>query len=256
MNGFTLNGVHSSTYKTIILSKNRTVLPKVNDAYLQIPGRDGSYLFNRELEDRYIEIGCGVVRSLAVDLRSAIRSIAAWLYSPQKVKLIFDDEPDKYYMAKYYGAIGLDQRQTFSSGEFIVIFRCEPYAYSIQSTQTQSSDSVFLFPAFPAPAGLGVSNPGTASVYPKFTVTFTAPATEYKLLLVGANYVRVVRNFIVGDVLVIDHALSKVTVNGINAMANLDLSSRFFSIPVVGSQITSSPVGVAQILVNFNGRWL
>ena len=254
INGFTLNGVHCNTYNINMLSVDRTVLPAVNDVYLQVPNRDGSYLFGRELSDRIIKVDCSVFTSALVDLRLSIRQISAWLFTRQRVQLIFDDEQDKYYMAKYDGAIGLNQITT--DGEFSLIFRCEPYAYSITPTQTQTVDAVFLFPNYATGVGLGISNLGTAPVFPKFTVTFTAPATEYKLLLVGTNYVRVVRNFIAGDILVIDHSISKITVNGVNAMLNLDLSSRFFAVPLVGAQVTPSPIGVAQILVTFNGRWL
>ena len=254
MNGFTLNGIHCSTYKLVMLSKDRTVLPQVDDMYLQVPGRDGSYLFNRKLEDRHIEIICGLVRGSSSDLRTTIRQIASWLFYTQKVRLIFDDEPDKYYMAKYDGSIGLDQKRTNTLGEFTIKFRCEPYAYSLTTTQNESTDAVFLFPNFPIAPGAYILNEGTAPVFPKFTTTFTAAATEYKLVL-GNYFMRVVRNFIAGDVLVIDHAISKVTVNGLNAMVNLDLSSRFFSLPVGLSQILISPVNVANITTNFNERW-
>lgn len=233
-------------------SKNRQALPATNDVYLQVPARDGSYLVARELNDRIIDVQCAVLKTSLGDLRTAMRNISAWLNTRSKVQLIFDDEPGKYYLAKLSGPI--DINQTFTLGEFGLKFRCEPYAYAIATTLVQALDTVFLFPNYPTPAAIGLSNLGTAPTFPKFTITFTAPATEYKLVL-GNYFMRVVRNFIVGDVLVMDHAISKVTVNGLNAMLNLDLGSRFFQVPVYGSTVTPSPIGVATILVSFNGRW-
>jgi predicted phage tail component-like protein len=236
--GFAFNGIHCNTYNIIVNSVDRTVLPAPNDTYLQIPNRDGSYLFNRGLLDRIIKVDCSVFTKRLTDLRSVVRQISAWLFSQQRAQLIFDDEPDKYYMAKYKDAIGLSQIVT--AGKFSLIFCCEPYAYSILDTQS-TTDSIV--------------NLGTAMAYPKFTVIFTAAATEYKLLL-GSNYVHVVRNYAINDVLVIDNSISKVTVNGLNAMISLDLGSRFFPLPVGGSQVIPSPLGVAQVTVNYKKRWL
>lgn len=237
--GFTLNGQHCSILGVVMASKVLPVLAAPNDAYLQVPGRDGSYMFPRELVDGIIPIECGLLKANTVDLMITKRQISAWVYSKQKVRLIFDDEPDKFYWVKYDGVVGLDKMKTPGMGKFTLIFRCDPYAYSTVATSS----------------ALAVNNLGTAPVFPIITATFTATATEYKVLL-GAPYVRVVRNFSIGDVLVIDMALSKVTVNGLRVMDKLDLGSRFFSIPAGASVISPSPVGVATPAVSYNARWL
>lgn len=237
--GFTLNGQHSSVLGIIMASKTVPILAGSNDAYLQVPGRDGSYLIPRELADVPLPIECGIKTANAIALMTAKRQIAAWVFSRQKVQLIFDDEPDKFYMVKYVGEIGLSKMSSPGMGQFTLIFRCEPTAYSIADTSS----------------GLTTTNPGTAPVFPKFTATFTAAATSFRLLL-GSSYVMVVRNFAINDVLVIDNALSKVTLNGINILSSLDLGSRFFSLPAGASTILPSPVGVANVVVSYKGRWL
>lgn len=242
-NGFTLNGVASDTYGIIMLGKNRTVLPQSNDLFMQIPGRDGSYLFNRELADRIIEVTCSVIKQSTADLRSAVRQIAAMLYAKQRVQLIFDDEPNVYYMAKYDGAIGLDQKRTAKMGQFTLIFRCEPYAYSLTpKTQNFIADAI------------SITNEGTAPSSPKFIATFTASATEFKVWF-GNYFIRIVRNFIIGDILVIDNVLSKITLNGLDTMLGYDLNSRFFSIGSGPNTLNVTPTTKATTIMAWKERY-
>jgi predicted phage tail component-like protein len=242
INGFALNATHCNVFGINMLSVDRTVLPAPNDVYLQVPNRDGSYLFNRGLLDRTIKVDCSIFATSMTQLRLLVRDISAWLFTQQRAQLIFDDEPDKYYMAKYEGAIGLNQITT--DGEFSLIFRCEPHAYSLTpKTQNFVSDAI------------SITNAGTAPTFPKFTVTFTAPATEFKLWF-GNYYVRVVRNFVIGDVLVIDNSISKITVNGLNAMASLDLNSRFFSVGSGSNTLNVTPTAVANTTITMKERWL
>lgn len=240
--GFIFNGSHSNSFGVVAKSKNRQVLPAANDVYLQIPSRDGSYLIAGELSDRIIELECGLDGVTLEDLRIKMRAIAAWLNTGARVQLIFDDEPDKYYLAKLNGSIDLSQK--FVLGEFSLSFKCEPYAYALTPKIQTVIDGAIT-----------VTNAGTTPAYPKYTVIFTAAATEYKLTL-GSNYVHVIRNFAIGDSLVIDCALNKITVNNGNTMANLDLGSRFFALPVGGSTVVRLPVGGAQVTVNYKERWL
>ena len=242
--GFTLNSQHSSVLGVIMATKGVPILTASNDVYLQAPGRDGSYLIPRELADGAIVIECGIKTANAIALMTAKRQIAAWVFSRQKVQLIFDDEPDKFYMVKYDGEIGLSGMTVPGMGQFELVFRCEPYAYSITpKTQNFITDAISL------------TNAGTAPTYPKFTATFTATATEYKLWF-GNYFIRIVRNFIIGDILVIDNAISKVTVNGLNSMVNLDLNSRFSGIGSGVNTLNVTPTAVANTIITWKERWL
>jgi hypothetical protein len=62
------------------------------------------------------------------ELRSHAREIAAWLSSDKFEKLIFDDEPNKYYIAQV--SEELDLLTFFESGIIDVVFDCQPFAYS------------------------------------------------------------------------------------------------------------------------------
>jgi len=242
-NGFTLKGQHCSELGIAMETKTLPVLANPDDIYVQAPGRDGSYLFARELTDSTITILCGLLASDTTGLMTIKRQIAAWVYSEQKIQLVFDDEPDKFYLVKYNGAILMDQTKTSRLGTFTLVFRCDPMAYS-QNDKTLVLDDY------------KVTNDGTAPSYPKFTVTFLNPATEFKLAL-ASDFVRVVKNFAVNDELEIDHTLSKVTINGVRAMAQLDWQdSKFFLLPMGLSQLIVTPAGAATVTINFTERWL
>jgi predicted phage tail component-like protein len=242
-NGFTLKGQHCSELGIAMETKTLPVLANPDDSYIQAPGRDGSYLFARELSDSTITIVCGLLTSDTTELMTIKRQIAAWVYSKETIQLVFDDEPDKFYLVKYNGTILLDQSKSSRLGTFTLVFRSDPVAYSKNDKTLVLTD--FL-----------VTNEGTALSFPKFTVTFSNPATEFKLAL-GSEFVRVVKNFAVNDVLIIDHTISKVIVNGVSAMAYLDWQdSKFFSLPTGLSQLIATPAGAATVTINYTERWL
>lgn len=127
MIGLIFNGRHSSEFGLIMRSKDRTVLPSVREDYEYLPKRNGSIHFFHGIDDRFIEVEFCFVEKNMPSLREKVRKIAGWLFTTSKEKLIFDDEPDKYYMAKVGNQISLDQ--FIYTGTFTVIFRCEPFAY-------------------------------------------------------------------------------------------------------------------------------
>lgn len=131
--GFTLNGQHCSVLGVIMESKTLPILTKPKDVYIDIPGRDGSYLFSGALSDAVIPIVCGIKTANAIALMAAKRQIAAWVFSKQKVLLVFDDEPDKFYLVKYDGEIGLEKLTVQGMGKFTLIFRCSPLAYMAET---------------------------------------------------------------------------------------------------------------------------
>lgn len=240
--GFTFDGIHSSAYGVVMKSKNRQVLPAVNDAYVQIPGRQGSYLFPRELADRIIAVDCSVLKATIPLLRSSLREIAAWLYTADRKTLVFDDEPGKNYRAKLDSAINLEQ--AFVLGKFNLHFRCEPLAYGTEVTTNFVNDSAT------------VTNTGSADTEPYFQTTFTATATEWKITL-GTDYCRVIHAFQIGDVLIMNFATGAVLLNGARAMNLLDWqNSRFFTLVVGNNALAVTPTGKSVTLVKHTPKWL
>lgn len=238
---FTFNGLRSDNLGIKVIDVRRPVLPGMNDSYLQIPGRHGSYHFPRELADRAIEIDCVLVKSGLEELRNAIRAIAAWLYANERKPLSFSDE-DKYYLAKLDGAINVEQ--IMAIGQFTLTFRCEPLAYGAEQQASFTDDTVT------------VTNEGTFEALPVFEAVFTAAASEWKVTL-GTKYVRVVHDFQVGDTLEVNCAAGTVFINGGKALDKLEWqNSEFFALLPGENTLAITPVGICTATVRFNPRWL
>ena len=243
MIGFTFNGRHCSKFGIVMRSKNRQLLPEPNDSYVQVPGRQGSILFPRELADRKIEIDCAFVEKSLLDLRTKVREIAAWLYTENREILSFDDESEKYYRGKLAQAIDFEHLAVM--GQFSLIFVCEPLAYGAE----QHADFVADF--------VVVNNQGTFESQPVFTVAFTGTAAEWKVTGPGGAYIRVVYGFKSGDTLEVNVATGAILINDTRAMDKLDWqNSKFFNLRVGESALTVSPTDICTTRVSWIPRYL
>jgi predicted phage tail component-like protein len=223
-------------------SKNRQLLPEPNDSYVQVPGRQGSIHFPRELADRRIEIDCAFVGSSLADIRTKARDIAAWLSVTDRASLSFDDEMGKTYRGKLASAVDFDHIGRL--GQFSLTFICEPLAYGEQVTASFVSDSVT------------VTNAGTFSAPAIIEATFTGAASEFKVTL-GTKYVRVVHDFVLNDTLKIDTGTGAVLINGTRAMDKLDWqNSIFFELAVGNNTLNITPTGKCTATVKHTPRWL
>jgi predicted phage tail component-like protein len=224
-------------------SKNRQLLPEPNDSYVQVPGRQGSILFPRELADRRIEIDCAFVGSSLANIRTKARDIAAWLYTENREILSFDDESEKYYRGKLAQAIDFEHLAVM--GQFSLIFVCEPLAYGAEVLASFINDTAT------------VDNQGTFESQPVFTAAFTGAASEWKVTGPGDNYIRVVHAFQAGDALEVNAATGAILINGTRAMDKLDWqNSRFFPLRVGESTLIVTPAGVCSTRVSWVPRYL
>lgn len=79
---------------------------------------------------REISVEVTLLRDNWADLRSAVRGIAAWLFTEDDAMLTFSDEPDKYYMARLTG--DTDLNELLYTGETTLHFVCaDPFAYAV-----------------------------------------------------------------------------------------------------------------------------
>ena len=223
-------------------SKNRQLLPETNDSYVQVPGRQGSVHFPRELADRRIEIDCAFVGSSLADIRTKARDIAAWLNVTDRASLSFDDETGKTYKGKLSSAVDFDHIGRM--GQFSLSFACEPLAYGSEVTTNFANDSAT------------VANAGTYSAPAIIEATFTGAASEFKVTL-GTKYVRVVDSFVLNDTLKIDTGTGAVLINGTRAMDKLDWqNSVFFELAVGNNTLSITPTGRCTAKVKYTPRWL
>lgn len=140
MLGFKFNGKHSYFDLGVIAkSINRGLLPGKIKRDLSIPGKHGTYDFGGNVfEKRIITVGIQYSGGSFFGLRTKARELAAWLSQTEECQLIFDDESDKYYMAKIYNQI--DFESFFKLGKITVNFECQPFAQSVFT----SDDDLYL----------------------------------------------------------------------------------------------------------------
>ncbi|WIF94312.1 distal tail protein Dit [Caminicella sporogenes] len=146
MLGFTFNGKHSSEFGLIMKSINRSLLPQRRITEEVVINRHSSYKFENGYSDRIIQIQCSLADRDIGLRRQKLREIAGWLSI--EGQLIFDDEPDKYYIGRLDSEIGLTVNTLFD--RFTLNFRCKPFAKSTYINEYVILDSdVVLYSDIP-----------------------------------------------------------------------------------------------------------
>ncbi len=132
--GFTYDGIHSSSKGIIVTSVQRDILPKITSRTITIPGRPGAYYTDSEYDMRQIRVEIVFLEKSLTDIRTKVRDIAAWL-KPEVLKpLVFDDEPDKTYLAVL--SEGSEIEEIVYTGKGEITFICpDPYAFGSEYNQ-------------------------------------------------------------------------------------------------------------------------
>lgn len=154
---FSFNGIDSSVFGLVCKSVKRPLLPARKINRVEVLGASGTYDFDSDTySNRPITIKIAYIGTDYSELRTRAREIAAWLSIsvPNKAvfdnipKLIINDEPDKYYIAKVTEEIDLDS--LYESGTADIEFDCQPFSYSndvfINFTITGPTDIPFINP--------------------------------------------------------------------------------------------------------------
>ncbi len=142
-NGFTFGGYHSDQFSILMNEKRIPILPPTKEHFETIPGKDGVWDFGTQYEKRPIEIDCTVLAADKADLKTKVRDLAGVLNPREGAKeLIFDDEPDKLYYARFSGQLPLDQIGAF--GTFTLTLVCpDPFVYSASEEVRSGSDTIW-----------------------------------------------------------------------------------------------------------------
>lgn len=180
INGMSVNGVHSRNFPIIINKVKRPVLPTVRQQYEVVPGRDGAYDYSDgSLEDAIVSVEITLIADELSNKRHEVRRIAQWLYGTgSKVRIIFDDEPDKYY----YGRIAnqIDPEELATIGEFELQFRCDPVAYTIDETTLETIITT-------SPYKTNIRSEGTRETPPVFILTNEGSNTIRSFTIMSEN---------------------------------------------------------------------
>ncbi|WP_339063552.1 phage distal tail protein [Tepidibacillus marianensis] len=222
------------------------ILPQTKDVTIEIPGRHGAYDVGASLSPRIINLPLAWARETTREnLQQRIRELAAFLVDatgkPRTFKLTFDYESTINYNVRYSGSLDIDR--FYKVGTFMLpLVAFDPFAYGSEIQQSFTT---------------ALNIDGTATALPIFEVNFTAASQDFKILQIETGkMVRVIHDFVAGDILVIDNEKRLITINGLKAMPSLDLDSEFFELMPGTNTFNTIPADVATLTVNYKPRWL
>lgn len=150
----TFNGIVITDYLTVTSLDRGVGTDNTNDLK-KIGSSDGKYLTSTTHEEKIIPMGIAIIG----DVVKKSRDLAGALNTKEPAKLIFSDEPDKYYLAVPDGDIPLRDIVTLGEGTINWLVP-EGVAYSLEETEVLLSESIQK-----------VDYKGTADTYPRFELT-------------------------------------------------------------------------------------
>ncbi len=241
---FTFNGIPSDSFSVSVKDVKQPILPTYSLNLTTAPNKNGAFLSRtKRLEPKEIEVSIVVRATSQSDLRTKIRSIAAWLYTDDVKPLVFSDEPDKTYQAIISGDTNIDE--ILNIGEGTLKFICpDPFAYGQAKTLSLPGST----PQF--------NYGGSVETYPIFTVNITGSILEWKVTNSKGEFTKVTDSFKAGDVVVVNTHTGKVTLNGATRMNILDLDSDFFALKPGKNVLQISPAEYCNVSISFIEKWL
>ncbi|RJX22321.1 MAG: hypothetical protein C4570_01355, partial [Ammonifex sp.] len=104
MGDFSFAGEHSTIYHVKLLKSPVSVLPGTRDKVITMPGRHGALRMLPDLGERTLQLECWLEAVGMAQLHERLERVRAWLNPLRGAQqLIFDDTPDRYYLAAYAG---------------------------------------------------------------------------------------------------------------------------------------------------------
>lgn len=249
---FSFNGIESSTYSLICRSVKRPILPAMKTQRVELPGSSGAYDFDgNEYDLRTVTMRVVYLGTSYEELRTRARSIAAWLSTTTWKKLIINDEPDKYYLAKVTSETDLST--AWEAGEVEITFDCQPFAYAV-------AESTFTF-AVTSAINYEFSNSGTRRIDykspdgSKFKLTITGSWTT---LTFGLNGLTLTYGEAGSGTLVIDNVNMEVYLGTTNKFNELDGDIDTFLNLIPGTNtLAVGGTGLnVSVTINFIPMWI
>lgn len=195
MGDFSFAGEHSIAYHVRLLKSPGSILPGTRDKVITMPGRHGAFRMIPDLGERTLQPECWLESSTMTQLHERLDRVRAWLNPLRGAQqLIFDDVPDRYYMAAYAGG-GLDAEVTARQGMFTVDFICpDPFAYALTPDTATITASPYqhnqrgMAPADPLLKLQGVST-GTGGQ--QISIVIGAQTVTYRGALAAGNWLEI-----------------------------------------------------------------
>lgn len=233
---------HKWDGKIRVRGVRRPILPSRKVSLTTRRGMVGARAGRVTREALYLEVDIRVLGNLATR-RQVAREMAAWLDDDIAQTISFTDEPSLIYYGLLDDGIDFDEALRVS-GDLTLVFVCpNPYAVGKAVSTTISG------------AGSTIKNDGTADTFPKFRVTLNVSQSAFTITNQTAEKnIKVIRNFLVGDVIEIDCDTRTVKINDVDARAAVDFTSRFFALEG-GKSNTIGHSGSATVVMDYYERW-
>ena len=272
MIGVSYNSKHSfNGFKIVAKSIDRPLLPAARKQEIEVAGMDGTLDFGIiTYGNRPIRVLLQYVGDTFADLRLKSREIAFWLSQSTYKRLIFDDESDKFYLAKVYDEVSLVVEDLLEFGKATVTFECQPFAYSVNEdiwldrvmTDTEIVQNGGTYKVFPVIEITPISLSGGMDEAVEVTGVFD-PATVLETtvtnpaITIGNNTLLYTGTLTEGQTLIIDTGKWQATKGGLNVLNKV--TGDWLSLEVGDNSLSftdeTSDCG-ATIKITYRKRWL
>lgn len=200
--GFTYNDIHSKTMGLGARLTSWQVCGKLRNFTTTVPGKFGVTDFGSDFDYREIAVSCSIFpQKNFTALVQKLDDIAAWLDPTSLHQLVFDDAPDRYFMARLNTAVDCE-RLIRSAGRFDLKFFCpDPFGYALEDetftitstdadqTVTRAKGNADSLPLY-ALKGVSASSGGngiTISVNGTAITLVNVPPLEGETLMIDAD---------------------------------------------------------------------
>lgn len=148
--------------------RKRPAWAPIKRNFLYTQGYPGARLLSTEVEARQIDVPLIVKAQDIADLQKVKEDLADWLITEQECELIFDDEPDRTYLALIDGSF--DAEELVNRGKGVVTFICT-MPYKLGPTQTVE------FQADERGLSTNIQNKGSVKSNPIIEIKVAKPST-------------------------------------------------------------------------------
>jgi len=131
--GFTYNDIHSKDMGLKAWLTSWQVCGDLRNFTTTIPGKYGVTDFGADLDYREISVSCNIFpHKNFTSLVKNLDDISAWLDPTSLHQLIFDEVPDRYFMARLNAKVDCERMLRFA-GRFDLKFFCpDPFGYAVE----------------------------------------------------------------------------------------------------------------------------
>lgn len=251
----TLDGIKLSEYGLFVQFGHQNPLtPNIENLSLAIPGRDGLYSFGTEIREKSFSIPMILIEANKAEQQHKLRMFVSDCFDiygkPKLMKMIFDYEPDKYYMVKCDKQI-IPERILSTGSIELSLIAYYPYALStvysdeiLWGSEAITFMSGYLLGHTGSDGLKTISAPTTLNIHVdglvvKPVIEITGSATS---LILSVNGYTITLTAFTSASLVIDCDKYTVLKNGINAFGLVSL--REFILLPGGNSVSVTGTGI------------